>query len=820
MKKLITSVLLPALLLFSSASSSNAFSENVKEVKLWAPPVMLEGHEYDAMIIVVGYNEDETKFDIISNNENVVSTIDREIIIEPFKSHGMAKVKAKTVGKADLFAVAGERLLTVQVEVVQAALVPSRLEIVIPSDKVEVRQIPAYVFLFDSFDNPLRAPEDIEVSLASFGGIKMQTGKATIKQGMPYSRFIVNVEGDGGLTAAANNLKSDTKIIDFRSLSDEIELKVKIAPDILASSSSGELYVWLEKDGRPYIPDKDIKVVLSTEDSRFLAFSKAVQSTAPLDRDILSTEEIFIKRGHSFAHTMVWTTDLLTKLGEDSREVTVTAVSEVLDSASTTVRISKPVKNESNAVRVFALPDPAFDKLDIIVALYFNPSSQNKGEDLCPEGTTFNPETEECEEEKEEGTDLRPVIISESITVHIATDSLLEAEFESIRIAEDDLDNRDHYIVIPARTLGKLGLASIAAAAGGTGSAEVEVEVAGRYTPIPKIGVKTLPTLAEMAQDMLIVYTVEEGILNDTEIRDLIVKTKPALSLENSINITSIKIVKGRSPNLVPEQKIEVTAIAPGFMAGEAVIPVFNPDLRHVIAYHPPAVHVGESFPIVFYATDERKHPIELIEPTVSSSKDFARIDGGLYMLSSASERNFVFYADGVNLGTSKIDVFSYDITLNASIDETEFDLGDRITIAYQVFPTDAKVVLDTELPFERSGNNFIIESTIPGNHRLSLTAEKEGSHKVTREFEIEIRGPAGSVNSETGPSDFDVRNFPDALRSGPLMLLAIAGILVAIAGGIFYVLNRRKSKPRSIPSEDLTFLFRGDADWSSIYRS
>ncbi len=840
MKKIFLSILLSTLIIFSYSSTAYALPEDIEKVEFWAPPVMLKGQEYDVIVVLIGQSQGETRFNILSNNENIVSVIDKELIVEPFKSHGIAKVKAKSIGKVDLFAVSGEKLLTTSIEVVEPALMPARLDIILPYNKVSIKQIPAYVFLFDAFNNPLRAAEDIEVNISAFGNIKTQVTKTMIKQGMHYSAFIINIEGDGGVTVAANNLKSDTEMIEFGNVSDDIELKVEIAPDVLATSSSGELYVWLEKDDRPFVPEKDIKVVLSSEDSRYLAFSKAVQFSAPLDRDIVSTTEIFIKRGTSFAHTMVWTTNFLTNQGQDSKEITVTAAGEGVDSASATVQILKPVTREPNVAKTFALPDPAFDKLNIIVALYFSASLEAEDEEnLCPEGFTFNPRTGECEEgefeftcpegftfnprtgECEEGdeennlTDLQPVIISDSVIVHVSTDSFLKPEFDRVRMGKDDLDKRDHYVVIPATTLGKIGVATITGTAGGTKSEQIEIKVEQRYSSIPEIAIKPLPTFANTEQDMFIVYALKEGTVVDSEIKDLVVKTKPTVQLENIINVNSIKVAKGRALDLVSSGAIEVTAIAPGFMGGVATVSVFNPELRHIVAYHPTTVHTTEPFPIVFYATDEKKHPIEIIEPSVSSTKDFVLVSRGMYMLSSGSEHNFVFYAEGVNPGTSNLNVFSHDITLDVSVNDKEFDLGDTIVLTYQVVPTGAKVTLDTDLPFQKNNNGFTIESTIPGSHTIVLTAERDGFNKTSKEVQIEIRTLVTPVTIEVGSntnSEFDMIFSPNDLQSNTTILLVLVGMLVIIGGAIFYIFNKKKLKRSTdtVSEGDLTFLFIG----------
>ncbi|MGH9877337.1 MAG: hypothetical protein ACRD5H_06845, partial [Nitrososphaerales archaeon] len=658
MKRVILPIILTVLLIASSASSVRAFPESIKKVELWAPPVMLGGYEYDVIVVLVGYSLEETKFDVLSNNEDIVSIIDREISIEPLKSHGIAKVKAKSAGKVDLFAVSGDALLTASVEVTEPALMPAKIDIVIPSNRVGVNQIPAYVFLLDSFDNPLRASEDIEVNVSSFGNIATQISKIVIKKDTHYSKFIVDIKGDGGISVVANNLESDTELIELADASDEVELMVEVAPDPIGTSSSGEVYVWLEKNGQLVVPERDVKITLVSEDSRFLAFSKAVQFSVPLDRDLVSTSKIYVKRGESYAHTMVWTTDFLIKSHQENQnqnqdqvdeeeiteEITITAIAEGFDSAETDVEIRIAAAKDPNVARIYALPDPAVDKLDIIIALYFSEDVANEDEEGFDDDTESDEEEgfeceeegveetiteeeelgieeefdeeefderEEDEEEDQETCDLEPVIISESIAAHISTDSLLKAAYESVRLDKDDLDLRDHYSVIPATATGNPGMSKVFGVADGTVGEEIEIRIEKPYSNIPAIGLRSLPALANTAQDMFLIYSLKDGVMADLKIKDLVVSTRPTVSIDNTHDVSFLKVVKGRTPDLVSGRTFEVTALATGFTGTRATVSPFNPEIRNIVSYHPPTVHADEPFPIVFYATDEKKHPLE-----------------------------------------------------------------------------------------------------------------------------------------------------------------------------------------------------------------
>ena len=821
MKKFTLSIVLTALLVFSITSSANAFPASVKKVELWAPEKMLKGNEYEILITLVGFSEEQTRFTIISNDESITSVIDRHVIIEPFKSHGIAKVKANAPGKGELFAISGDLLIKKSVEVVEPALTPSRLDLVLPDNIPTRAKIPAYVFLIDAFNNPLIAEEDIEVSISFHGNIIPMVNKTIIKQGMHYSKFDVVADGDGGIAAIANGLMPDFFETTLAEFNDNIELRVEVAPNPTATKSAAEVYAWLEKDGRIFIPDEDVVVTFVSEDSRFLGFSKSIHFSQPLERDLLSTGQAVIEKGKSFAHITAWTADAEIPAGFE-KEVEIIALAEGYDGEETEVNIRKAVTKDPNVTRVFVLPDPAHESVDIILALYFDESVEEDAEIGVEQVQEIIESLESVEEleqlveelELEVSEDLDPAFVGESLYAHVGTSFLLKPEFSRVRIDKDDLDLRDHYTIIHAQRTGRFGEANVFGAVDGTKGeiTNVRIEKAGVRTP--KISITPLPALTNVKQDMFLISGIDEALGADVKFKNLFFGTKPAVQID-SIEIKGpIAIVKATALD-VSSGTVEGSAYADGFKGGSQMVSVFNPSIRKLLAFYPSVVHAGEPFPMVFYSADQNGNPIEIVEPLMSPERELRKMQAGLFFVSSNSERDVIFYEESTNPATAKITSFSNEISLEVNIDDTEVKFGSDMALTYNVLPSDSHVTLLSELPFTRDGKRFVIEATKSGPTVLTLEASREGFATVRKEIQIEITDVFGATNSGSGKEKFS----SDALlKPNFTMLLAYAGILIAIAGAGFYIFVRKRLKrsPEVTSEGELTYLFRGcSAKWT-----
>jgi hypothetical protein len=816
MRKKVLAVCLVILMMLAS-SASYALPSTAKEAHLWAPETMLKGKEYEVLITLVGFSEEYTHFTLVSNDQSIVSVMERNVAIEPYKSHGITKVKANSPGRAEIFAISGDLLIKRSVTVVEPALTPSQLDLILPENISTRTKVPAYVFLTDSFNNPLLAEEDIEVAVTSFGYIKPMVNQTVIRAGTHYATFPVIANGDGGISVLSNGFGSDSFETSMNQLTDDIEFRVEVAPNPAATSSAAEVYAWLEKDGTIYVPDEDINVTFVSEDSRFLGFSKSIHFSQPSDRDILSTGQTVIKKGMSYAHITAWTAEAEIPEGFEKR-ITIMGLAEGYDGDETEVVIKQPVSTDPNVTRVFVLPDPAGDSVDIIVALYFDEQLEEEatGVDVQEviESLDDQEELQELAEELEleVSGDLEPVFVGDRLYANVATSSLLKPESTKIRMDRDDLDLRDQYTIVHAKSTGLFGTANVFAAVDGTLGEIINIDIENIRVNAPRVSITSLPVLANVKQDLFIVSGSHEGVAN-VEFKNLFLGTKPKAEIEDIEINGSIAIVKGRALDAASQGKLEVNAISEGMRGVNQTVTVFNPSIRNLVALSPSMVHVGEHFPIVFYSADQNGNPIEKIEPRMSTASELGRVSGGIFFISSNSDHNIIFYDEDINPVTAQITSFANEISLKVDASDTTVKHGGKILLKYDVMPSDSDVALQSDLPFTRDGNKFVIEADDVGKKVLKVTASREGFSTVTKEISIDVQSLAAAtrIDAERAGEDEDsYESIPVAADDKFGSVFALIGVVVAAAGGALYLISKKKQLTLGSTEKDDMVYFCG----------
>ena len=105
--------LIPSLLfilLSSNVLNVSVFAQEENEVEFWAPQVMLEGNDYDLLLIQTSFNSQKINFDVFTNNQEIIEIKERNLSIESGKSHGVVKIHAKKAGDAEIFSVSESKL--------------------------------------------------------------------------------------------------------------------------------------------------------------------------------------------------------------------------------------------------------------------------------------------------------------------------------------------------------------------------------------------------------------------------------------------------------------------------------------------------------------------------------------------------------------------------------------------------------------------------------------------------------------------------------------------------------------------------------------
>lgn len=620
--------------LFSANMLTIYAQANPLDSSMWIPSKVLPKQEYYGLV-VVNDNSEDIVFNVITDNEEVVNIITENVEIQKGKHHGIIKFETKGTGNAKIYAIYKDTLLEQSVQVVESANTPTKLDLIFPSTLVNVLAnndiSTGYVFLLNGFGNPVVADEPIIVTLTSNGDVVLQKNSVTINPGSHYAKFSFETKGEGSITATASNLEPDKSGITI-SNPNEIELHIEPAPNPIPTSSSAEIYFWLEKDGKPYIPSHNVKITLNIEKSAKLSFNGAIRGAIVLsdstsdkksldpDAKIItpssiqlkqdSTREFVLKKGTYYGKTTVYAsfdetgTISISGLAES---INPTKNEETIKSVKTiTVNTEKSNHAKSTKTKVFAFPNPAFDKVEIIVS-----SESDNGPVL---------------EQKNEG-------------FTVFTDKKLKAISSSGKIKAEE-----NYGIIIANVT-DLGTSKIFGQRNEIGSDEENIEIKTKFVKDPDIKVIPLPVIFGIKQDLFLISSSHDKIitnLNSTNNGNLIsITSKPSFDYEVIQDSKSVITVRGTVKDLLENNP--VVHVASNAFTVTETLPVYNPLRNKIESMHPNTVYPGEPFPIINHITDLDSNPLRKAKLKVSSG-DLVNTVGDLVFLNQSGTHRIIFY--------------------------------------------------------------------------------------------------------------------------------------------------------------------------------
>lgn len=811
----------PENILTGIPDSVNAPSYQNTQAKIWSPDVLLQDNEYYVMIQDIPANE---TYSIFSNNEQIVQILKQNEFADSSKGFQILKIRANNHGETDIFAVNEKSMFSKKIKVVEPALKATKLKLVLPSDLLNVKKIPAYVVLTDDSGNPITAQDDIKVDIRSFGNVEVDQNNIVIKKGQHYSNFVSRINGDGGITVATSGLESDTKKITLHAKDDVPVLNVRVAPNPIPPSSSAMVYLWLEQGNRPFVPKEDVKITLTTEDPKFLTFLKDGRfNTNPTTKSLSSSTVIYLKAGQSYTKTKVFSTDFISEFNpefgpdlrheelgaNEAKQYTITAVAEGFDGKQTHIKIqpAKTVKSlaQNNReilstptnTKVWAYPNTILNEFDIIVAVYTQ--IENTENTVTTNGESNTQSFENIESIDDVGSEniddicssCAPLVITESdVGVHISAGDLAIAP-NNVVMSASSFISKENYVIVSAKSTGLLGTSKISAVADGTTGDEFNIEVKQPFTKDLQLGITPIPIISNQEQDLFMIYSLRSNAISNETIKELAVSTNPKIGITGISEVGSIKIVRG-TVNQLPQdaQFMSTTALATGTESASSKLEIFDPQ-KQIKLVHPQKIKLGQPFPLFAYVTDERGNPTSVFVPMESPSNAIEKLDDGLFKTMTSGKINFAVSSDGFTSITT-IDSIPEPINLNVLPSKTQINSGETLDLLYAVYPPSSKVALNTDLRFDEIDNGFRVYGAELGEHTLLITAQNDGQ-RTTQEVKIRIY----ENNLEIEPAPFDY------LKTNYLFF----AILTAVsASGIFVFTKKRlKQKPKNY-EEDLTF--------------
>lgn len=644
-------VVILAIIAVSSALIIPA-SVNAEPLKasIWIPSQVLLNQQYHGIIIIDQDLQSDVTFDIITDNDEVLQVLTESVLIPKGKHHGIVTLQTKGTGDAKIFAIHKDTLLEQNLQISQSAATPTKLELITPSSLIDVlpessTRHTGYVFLFNDFDKPVVAKEPISVALTSNGDVMLSKNLVTINPGNHYAKFIFETKGEGSLTATASNLDPDESTISVSDPS-EIELHVEIAPDSVPTSSSAEIYYWLERGGKPYIPSHDVKITITIDKSTNLSFDSAIkgaivlssstidrQATDPGAREIVtrsdaqlqrdSTRDLILQKNTYYGKTTVYSSF------DETNDITINGLAESINPP----KDEEPIKvtdildtsTESTdhdelttETQIFALPNPAYDKVEIIVS------------SMSDEG---------------------PVLEGDDEDFSVFVDTKLSLDMPAGKIKADE-----NYAILIANVK-DIGTSTIFAQRNEIEGDEIDTEIETKYVKDPDIELVPLPVIFGVSQDLFLIGSSQDRIIttpNSTSGNLISITSRPAFDYQVINDNTSVITVKGMITNLLDEDPV-VHVASNAFTATET-LDVYNPSRNKIESMHPDTVYVGEPFPLVNHVTDLDGNPMRIADLKVSSGVEMGKI-GDLVYFNQSGTHGIIFYDKNTVPVESKITI-------------------------------------------------------------------------------------------------------------------------------------------------------------------
>jgi len=622
------------------------------DATFWAPEEVLLKEEYYALIIVNENTNSNSEFNIITDNEEVIKIKTETVVIPAGKHHGLVKFETSGTGSAKIYAIFQDTLLSENIRVVVSAESPTEIDLILPSNLVNVlvddNKHTGYVFLLNNFENPVVAKDPITVTLTSNGEVTLPSKFVTIESGYHYAKFVFEAQGEGTISASAPNLMPDEDDISTDD-TDKIELKIAVAPDPIPTDSSGEVYFWLERDGKPYITLHDVQITISIDKSSNLSFDSAMKGTFVLSdsntdsfgREVPSgVKKIITKTGGQLSRDSKETFVLKTGVHygklqvyssfDSASEITITGLVESINvkddeetiSDSETINISteKSTFGIGTKTKIFAFPDPAYKQVEIIVSSY---------------------------------SDDGPVIERDDESFTIFTDNKLILELNSQKIIKTD----KNYAIIKANVI-DTGSVDLFAERNEAESDEISVVLSGKYVKNPELDIVTLPVIFNVEQDLFLISSSQEKIMTDvfdeSDGNLISITSRPDFDFETIQESESVITVKGKISKLL-ENDLEIHVASNAFTA-EDILEVYNPERKNIDVLHPNYIYPKESFPIITHIGDLDENLIRKDLLEISSVANMGTVNE-LFYFNQTGTHAIIFYDDNSVPVKSTIDV-------------------------------------------------------------------------------------------------------------------------------------------------------------------
>ena len=277
---------------------------------VWIPSKMIVGLEYEGMVLLGNAANEPRKVMLAASDSDIVS-VEREVIVQAGRNSAIFEVSAKSGGTAKVYAaMAGEVLLTDGSTVYEINADPYQIMLIAPDTggaalgqdgapddfslpedfqipdglglpgvpvpaagtSTVAGSIPVFAYVLDRNGAPATTNADILLHVGASAGIRVPE-TVVIPAGADHAKIVAGIDRSGRIHATAHGLRPG--VIGIDRAVDDVAVRFAVAPTVIAEGSAAYYYVWLEKAGKPYKPQRVIDVQLTSSDRSVAGFDRA-----------------------------------------------------------------------------------------------------------------------------------------------------------------------------------------------------------------------------------------------------------------------------------------------------------------------------------------------------------------------------------------------------------------------------------------------------------------------------------------------------------------------------------------------------------------
>jgi hypothetical protein len=242
-------VLVVLAIIFLAAANLSAYGQTPPGAYIWVPENIITGESYEA-VIVTDNTSWAGKTVVISTDDPTVVQVPHSVTIMPHSNHGIFSLRPLRDGTVQIFALIDGNIISTKTTVHSSNRQPEKLSIILAANSTKTDDIVGYVLSVDGRETPAPVPADTTVQLFSSSLIEMDTAKIKISKDHYQAKFHAKIRGSGNIYASAENYSIAERYIER--ITDDVTVKVAVAPNIMMENSKAFLFVWLEKDGKPF----------------------------------------------------------------------------------------------------------------------------------------------------------------------------------------------------------------------------------------------------------------------------------------------------------------------------------------------------------------------------------------------------------------------------------------------------------------------------------------------------------------------------------------------------------------------------------------